>query len=185
MDQITVLKSADTSERPASLPRPQQLPTIKRYFFFTLLCKICSIAWTLVDTIVIATIYVDDDYDDHYAIRWERMKKILIPKYSVIIIFELISSISGWTTYVTDSKRYIIIYMLSSMILVIIEIGSLFILPGIRGYIKIIDILFILVAIKFYQSLQKDAKFKHDAIEQPDANVNRSERDAQFNETHF
>lgn len=174
MDQITMDSSTVSSLNipDANIPRrPHQLSTIKRYFFFVLLIKICSIAWTVCDIIAIASIYVDDDYDDYYAIRWTRFKSIAIPKYLLILIFELIGTLTGWITYISDNRSYLGVHIAASIIAFTIEVGTLIVLHTIRGYIKLIDVNFIIIAIKFYQRLKRDAKMKRDASNEPvDAN---------------
>lgn len=185
MDQITINKSAcmsTISETGANrysgtISRPlQQTPTIKRYFSFTLLIKICALAWTLVDLFVIASHHVEDDYDNYYALRWEHFKRIMIPKYSCVVTLELIGLVSGWIAYFADHKMSLIIHTLASILAFVIEIGSLFILPVIRGWIKLFDAVFIIIAIKFYQHLRVDTKVEaeRDLIGMKKAHINQA-----------
>ena len=166
MDQITINKSVKISETDGNrysetISRSlQQTPTITRYFFLSLLIKICALAWTLVDLVVIASHRVEDDYDDYYALRWEHFKRIMIPKYSSVVTLELIGLVSGWIAYFADHKMSLIIHTLVSILAFVIEVGSLFILPVIRGWIKLFDALFIIIAIKFYQHLRLDTKLE-------------------------
>lgn len=169
MDQITVNKSAsmstisetDANRYSKTVSRPlQQTPTIVRYFFFTLLIKICALAWTLVDLVVIVSHCADDDYDDHYALRWEHFKRIMIPKYYSVVTLELIGFVSGWIAYFADHKMSLIIHTLASILAFVIEVGSLFILRVIRGWIKFFDVVFIIIAIKFYQHLRLETKLE-------------------------
>lgn len=163
-DQITITTTTDAiNSNPSKVERPVRIPTFKRLFFYTLLIKICSIFWTLIDIYAIASHYVDDDYDNVYAIRWERFKSIHIPKYATILILELISVMFGVTAYIHDNRRYLAINISASVVTLIIEIGSMIIWSVIRGYIKIIDSVFIFIAYKYYQKLTLDANGTIDA----------------------